>query len=140
MFWQGVFGNQIFDASRRPDLAHANYSSYILDRWHGEGTSNYYPRVVYANQEQNNNTRASNLYLYNGNYLRLKNLQFGYTLSKKLTQKVYIQNLRLYLMCENLLTFTKYHGSDPEIGNSMGVDKGIYPQARTISLGASVSF
>lgn len=140
MFWQGVFGNQIFDASRRPDLAHVNYSTYILDRWHGEGTSNYYPRVVYANQENNNNTRASNLYLYNGNYFRLKNLQLGYTLPKNLTQKFLTQELRVYFMCENLLTLTKYHGGDPEIGAGMGVDQGIYPQARTFSFGASISF
>lgn len=141
MFWQGAFGGQIFDASRRPDLAHVNYSKYILDRWHGEGTSNYYPRVVYANQDANNNTRVSNLYLYNGNYFRLKNLQLGYTLPKRITQKFLTQDLRVYFMAENQLTLTSYHGGDPEIGgDNMGVDKGIYPQARTLTIGASITF
>ena len=99
MFWQGAFGNQVFDASRRPYLAHVNYSNYILDRWHGEGTSNYYPRVVYANQDENNNMLVSSLYLYNGNYMRLKNLQLGYTLPKNITHKFLTQELRVYFMC-----------------------------------------
>jgi len=144
MFWQGAFGGEIFDASRRPDLALVNYSTFILHRWHGEGTSNYYPRIVYANQDQNNNTRVSSLNIYNGNYFRLKNLQLGYTFPAQLTRKFYTQNLRLYVTCENLLTFTDYHGGDPEVGASMGqgigVDRGIYPQARTISFGASITF
>jgi TonB-linked SusC/RagA family outer membrane protein len=149
MFWQGAFGNEIFDGSRRLDLALVNYSSYILERWHGEGTSGYYPRVVYANQDKNNNTRVSSLYIYSGDYLRLKNLQLGYTFPASLTRKCFVRSLRLYAQAENLLTFTKYHGGDPEIGTgrnsaaqspNMGVDRGVYPQSRTISFGASISF
>lgn len=140
MFWQGAFGGKIFDISRRPDLAHVNYSTYILDRWHGEGTSNYYPRVVYANAESNNNWRASNLYLYNGNYMRLKNIVLGYSLPKNLVRKFLCNELRFYVQAENLLTLTKYHGGDPEIGGRDGVDQGVYPQARTITFGGSITF
>jgi len=140
MFWQGAFGGKIFDISRRPDLAHVNYSTYILDRWHGEGTSNYYPRVVYANAESNNNWRASNLYLYNGNYMRLKNLIVGYTLPREFVQKFLCKELRFYVQAENLVTLTKYHGGDPEIGGRDGIDQGVYPQARTITFGVSITF
>ena len=149
MFWQGAFEGEIFDASRRADLALVNYSSYILKRWHGEGTSNRYPRVVYANQDDNNNTRVSSINIYKGDYLRLKTLQVGYTLPASLSRKIFTQNLRLYLMCENLLTFTGYHGGDPEVGatinsenalTGLGVDRGIYPQAKTITFGASITF
>jgi hypothetical protein len=140
MFWQGAFGSQIFDASRRADLAQVNYSSYILDRWHGQGTSDYYPRVVYANKDNNNNTRVSSLYVYDGDYFRLKNLQVGYTFPAALTRQISVQNVRVYVLLENLLTFTGYHGGDPEIGAGMGVDRGIYPQAKTTSIGASITF
>ncbi|OAV69719.1 Outer membrane cobalamin receptor protein, SusC/RagA family [Bacteroidales bacterium Barb6] len=140
MFWQGAFGGQIFDASRRFDLITANYSSYILDRWHGEGTSYYYPRVVYARQEDNQNSRVSSLDVYNGDYVRLKTFQAGVTLPPAFTRKFLVQNFRLYILAENLFTLTGYHGGDPETGAGMGVDRGIYPQARTVSVGVSLLF
>ena len=71
-------------------------------------------------------------------------MQLGYTLPRSLTKKVSIQKLRLFISGENLLTFTGYDGFDPEIaaGNytTIGVDKGIYPQSRTVSVGANISF
>lgn len=139
MSWQGTVGSSIYDASRRSDLAAANYSTIWLDRWHGEGTSNRLPRLVYGNNDANNNARVSDLYVFNGDYLRLKNIQLGYTLPKLLTQKFYIDRLRLFVSAENLFTFTKYHGSDPEIGSNFGIDKGIYPQSRTLIMGVNLT-
>jgi hypothetical protein len=94
---------------------------------------------------------VSDMYIQDGSYLRLKNLTLGYTLPRMLTQKIGINRLRIYGRAENLITWTKYWGFDPEIGagfddNSQrhnteftGVDYGIYPQARTYTLGFNIS-
>lgn len=143
MFWQGTAGNDIFDATMRVDKQNQNLPSWMLGRWTGEGTSNRVPRYTIGASD---NTRSSDLYVYDGSYFRLKNIQLGYTLPQSLINKVKISNLRVYLMAENLLTFTKYHGYDPEVasggegGKSLGVDYGVYPQARTITIGANLSF
>ena len=140
MMWQGTAGNDIYDATRRTDIATSNLPSWMLNRWTGEGTSNRIPRFV---QGDNVNWQSSDLYVYDGSYLRLKNIQLGYTLAAALTQKVFISSLRFYVAAENLFTFTKYHGFDPEIssgGTSLGIDYGVYPQARVWTIGASLSF
>lgn len=140
MMWQGTAGNDIYDATRRTDIATSNLPSWMLNRWTGEGTSNRIPRFV---QGDNVNWQSSDLYVYDGSYLRLKNIQLGYTLPAALTQKVFISSLRFYVAAENLFTFTKYHGFDPEIssgGTSLGIDFGVYPQARVWTIGASLSF
>lgn len=140
MMWQGTAGNDIYDATRRTDIATSNLPSWMLNRWTGEGTSNRIPRFV---QGDNVNWQSSDLYIYDGSYLRLKNIQLGYTLPAALTQKVFISSLRFYVAAENLFTFTKYHGFDPEIssgGTSLGIDYGVYPQARVWTIGASLSF
>ena len=140
MMWQGTAGNDIYDATRRTDIATSNLPSWMLNRWTGEGTANRIPRFV---QGDNVNWQSSDLYVYDGSYLRLKNIQLGYTLPAALTQKVFISSLRFYVAAENLFTFTKYHGFDPEIssgGTSLGIDYGVYPQARVWTIGASLSF
>lgn len=140
MMWQGTIGNDVFDATRRADISSSNLPSWMLDRWTGEGTSNKYPRYI---QGDNVNWQSSDLYVYDGSYLRLKNIQLGYTLPEKLTRKYFIQSLRLYVSAENLLTFTKYHGYDPEIssgGTSLGIDRGVYPQSRTFTVGFNLAF
>ena len=140
MMWQGTAGNDIYDATRRTDIATSNLPSWMLNRWTGEGTSNRIPRFV---QGDNVNWQSSDLYVYDGSYLRLKNIQLGYTLPAALTQKVFISSLHFYVAAENLFTFTKYHGFDPEIssgGTSLGIDYGVYPQARVWTIGASLSF
>lgn len=142
LFFQGTAGNDIFDFSQRGDIPAMNRPSWVLDRWIGEGTSNRIPRMTTANP--NENWRSSDLYIKNGSYLRLKTAQLGYTLPKAITRKASIQKLRVYVSAENLLTFTKYDGFDPEVAtgdyNRIGVDRGIYPQSRTISLGANITF
>ncbi len=142
LFFQGTIGNDIFDFSQRGDIPAMNRPSWIMERWHGEGTSNSIPRMTAVNA--NKNWRSSDLYIKDGSYLRLKSAQLGYTLPHNLTRKFLVQKLRFYVAAENLLTFTKYDGFDPEIASggytSIGVDKGIYPQSRTISFGANLSF
>lgn len=142
LFFQGTYGNDIFDFAQRGDIPAANRPAWILDRWHGEGTSNRMPRMTSANP--NSNWRSSDLYIKDGSYVRLKSAQLGYTLPDALTKKISIQRLRLYVSADNLLTFTGYDGFDPEIASggytTIGIDRGIYPQARTISLGANISF
>lgn len=136
-----VLGSDIFDASRRNDLPYINMPEYMLDRWIGEGTSNKMPRLTMENK--NSNWRSSDLYVKNGSFLRLRNLQLGYSLPKQWLQKAMISNLRLYVNAENLFTITSYKGFDPEIssgGTSLGIDRGVYPQPRTISIGANLTF
>ena len=138
--FQGVWGNQIFDATRRTDALESNLPSWMLGRWTGEGTSNSIPRFVRAD---NRNWVSSDLLVYDGAYCRLKNLMISYTLPQALTRKVRVENFRVYVSGENLLTWTKYHGFDPEIssgGTSLGIDYGVYPQARVWSVGFNISF
>jgi outer membrane receptor protein involved in Fe transport len=81
--------------------------------------------------------------VYDGSFLRLRNIQLGYTFPKNWTKKIIIENLRVYLSAENLFTLTAYPGFDPEIasgGTSLGVDRGVYPQPRIFSMGANVTF
>lgn len=139
--FNGTIGNDIFDASRRTDLTDVNLPDYMLDRWTGAGTSNTIPRLT--STDANENWRSSDLYVHNGSFLRLRSLQLGYTIPRAILNKAMISNLRLYIMGENLLTFTSYKGFDPEIssgGTSLGIDKGVYPQSRTISVGVNVAF
>ncbi|MCD8184721.1 MAG: SusC/RagA family TonB-linked outer membrane protein, partial [Bacteroides sp.] len=140
MMLQGTMGNDIYDATRRLDIPSSNLPCWMLNRWTGEGTSNSIPRFVLGD---NVNWQSSDLYVKDGTYMRLKNIQLGYTLPKNLTRKVFVSSLRFYVSAENLLTFTKYDGFDPEIssgGTSLGIDRGVYPQARTFTVGANLSF
>lgn len=142
IFFQGSLGNDIFDYSMRGDIPAMNRPAWILDRWIGEGTSNRIPRMTAANPNQN--WRSSDIYIKNGSYLRLKTAQLGYTIPAKAIGKIGLQNVRVYIAGENLLTFTKYDGFDPEMASggytTLGVDRGIYPQARTITVGATITF
>lgn len=143
VFFQGTAGNDIFDFSQRGDIPAMNRPTWVLDRWHGANTSNSIPRMTVNNP--NENWRSSDLYIKDGSYVRLKTIQFGYTLPRVWTSKVSVQSLRVYVSAENLFTFTGYDGFDPEVAsgddyNRIGVDRGVYPQARTISVGANISF
>jgi TonB-dependent starch-binding outer membrane protein SusC len=141
MSFQGAAGNKIFQGLRRIDLGAApNYQTKALARWTGEGTSNSYPRLTTADTNQNF-SRFSDFYLEDGDYLRLKLVQLGYTLPKDISNKIGAQKLRFYVTGENLLTFTKYTGFDPEIGGStFGIDRGYYPQAQSFMMGANIQF
>ena len=142
LFFQGSYGNDIFDYSMRGDIPAMNRPAWILGRWIGEGTSNRIPRMTAANPNQN--WRSSDLYIKDGSYVRLKTAQLGYTIPAQVIRHIGLQNIRVYLAGENLLTFTKYDGFDPEMASggytTLGVDRGIYPQARTITVGATITF
>ena len=140
MLWAGSIGNDIFDATRRLDLRYVNLPQKMINRWHGEGTSNTMPRFTWTND--NDNYRASDLYIHDGSYLRLKNIQLGYTLPQMLTRKVFINSLRFYIAVENFITITSYKGLEPEIsyGTQSGIDRGYYPQSRTFTIGANIKF
>jgi hypothetical protein len=137
MVWQGVAGNKIFDATRRTDIPTMNQPKYVLNRWTGEGSTNEYPRFTVTDPNQNW-SKASDFFIKDASYFRLKNVTLGYTLPAKWTNKIFVKKLRVYVACENALTFTKYDGFDPEIADY--VDRGIYPQSRTVQFGASITF
>jgi len=140
VFGQGVSGNKIFQELRRLDIPTANYSTKALQRWTGPGTSNLYPRLV-DGDPNGNFTSPSNFYLENGAYFRIKTIQVGYSLPKSLLSHAKIQKVRLYVSANNLFTFTKYDGFDPEVGGGLlGVDRGIYPQAKSFMGGANITF
>ena len=146
LFFQGVSGVDIFDATYRQDIASGNYPTWVLQRWTGEGTSNTVPSLG-----DSKNWVCSDMYIQDGSYLRLKNITLGYTLPRSLTNKIGINRFRAYVRAENLFTWTKYWGFDPEIGagfdndtqkhrtENSGVDYGVYPQARTFTIGFNIS-
>lgn len=142
IFFQGTLGNDIFDFDHRADIPAMNRPTWMMGRWHGEGTSNTLPRMT--SSDTNGNWSSSTLYIHSGDYLRLKTITLGYTVPQLITKKVSMEKLRLFVSAENLLTFTGYKGFDPEIAASdyykIGVDRGIYPQARTFNIGANITF
>ncbi len=139
-FASGAAGNKIFQGLRRLDINNSNWQTVALSRWTGEGTSNTYPRLT-SNDTNGNFGKMSDFYLENGDYLRLKVVQLGYSLPANLVGKINANKLRVYVSAENLLTLTKYTGYDPEIGGGVfGIDKGVYPQARTFMLGVQLQF
>ena len=141
----GAAGQQIVQSYRGHTNIYANYTTAILDRWTGEGTSNRIPRVT----EQNINWQFSDLYVHDGDYLRISNITIGYDFAKLIKCKA-ISQARLYAQVQNAFTFTKYDGMDPEVGygpegsNGMGwasgVDVGYYPRPRTILFGVNLKF
>jgi hypothetical protein len=140
VFAQGAAGNKIFQGLRRLDIGTANWQTRALSRWTGDGTSTTYPRLTSAD-ENGNFGKMSDFYLEDGNYLRLKVVQIGYTLPVKMLKKIGGTKLRVYATGENLLTLTKYTGYDPEIGGGVfGIDKGVYPQAKSFILGIQLQF
>jgi TonB-linked SusC/RagA family outer membrane protein len=139
IFGQGVFGNDVYRATRRFDLQMANLTADALGRWTGEGTSQHYPRLV-MNDPNMNFSRSSDFYVESGAFFRIKNIQLGYTLPEKWAKVLSLGKTRFYGTVNNALTFTKYSGFDPEIGAGNGVDRGIYPQARSFIFGVNVTF
>ena len=144
----GAAGFQIAQSYRDPNSPQGNYSRRILKRWTGEGTSNEIPRVTYGDV---GNWSFSDLYLQDGDYIRLQNLTLGYDFKKLISWKG-LSKMRLYFQVQNLFTLTKYDGMDPEIGsyngtdgNSSdswvsGVDMGYYPHPRTFIVGVNLAF
>ncbi len=119
----------------------SNYTATFLNRWHGEGTSNKLPRLT---NDDKNWTNFSDIYLQNGDYLRIANITVGYDFAKLIAVKA-ISQARLYLQVQNLYTFTSYDGMDPEVGFGeqawmSGIDTGTYPHCRTFIVGVNLKF
>lgn len=148
IFFEGVHGNEIFNANRA--YTFSTGSSFqknraVLNAWTPENPNTNIPRI--NGDDNNDNLRLSDFYVEDGSYLRLKNIQLGYTFPKQLLQKIKLQNLRIYVSGQNLFTVTDYTGADPEIGQlsttdylSRGFDYGTYPQSRTITGGINITF
>jgi TonB-linked outer membrane protein, SusC/RagA family len=147
----GVGGNKIARCFHDAGAFANNYTTEVLGRWHGPGTSNRIPRVTSGgsiNTEYN-----SDLEIEDGSYLRISNVTLGYDI-KKIAKSLPVAQLRLFVTVQNLYTFTKYSGMDPEIGTSTdegsnpftttpwarSVDLGFYPNPRTFMFGASIKF
>lgn len=144
----GVAGNQLVQSYRNHANPKANYTSSILDRWHGPGSSNSMPRVT---ENASNWTTFSDLYVHDGDFLRISNVTLGYDLNRIL-QKDFFGQCRIYASAINLYTFTNYDGMDPEVGFgidpdsdqigafSSGIDLGYYPRPRTYMVGLNITF
>lgn len=137
LFGQGVAGNDVYNAVRRFDLPTGNWTKDALNRWTGPGSTNSFPRVT-LNDLNQNFSRSSDFYVKDGSYFRIKTLQIGYSLPSSLIEKAGLSKFRIYVMANNLVTFTKYGGFDPEIVG--GVDRGLYPQPRAYMLGLNIGF
>ena len=140
----GAFGQQILKCYRDfSSSPMANFTTEIFERWHGEGTSNTMPRL--SSSSNSNWNRISDLYIEDGDYLKIKNITLGFDF-KKAFKKIPVQQLRLYVTAQNVFTFTGYSGMDPEIGYgagngwASGIDLGYYPSARTYMVGLNVKF
>jgi len=135
----GVMGNKIVQSYGQVG-AQSNYTTAILQRWTGDGTSNRIPRTTVNNI----NWVFSDLYVHSGDYLRISNINLGYDFAKLFKLKM-ISQCRLYGSVQNAFTFTKYNGMDPEIGYGVeswvsGVDLGYYPRPRTVLFGINLKF
>ena len=141
----GAFGMQIMRSYRSyGDDPDQNYDTTILNRWHGEGTSNTQPRISATGHQ--NTIWVSNRYMEDADYFKIKSVTLGYDF-KHLWKACPLQQLRFYVQVQNLCTFTGYTGLDPEVGSSggveswaSGIDLGLYPPARTFLVGASIKF
>ncbi|MEN9929135.1 MAG: hypothetical protein RLZZ231_1056, partial [Bacteroidota bacterium] len=133
-------GNDLIRNYERTE-AKLNKLNYVLDRWTGEGSSNTVPRVTAG---ASTNTVFSSYFVEDASFLRIQNLQLGYSFNKKYLEKAGITKLRIYTSVNNVYTFTKYKGFDPAAnsGNpiSGGVDYGFYPTPKTYMLGLNVNF
>lgn len=121
---------------------YANQLSYNINRWTGSGSTDENPRLT---TDLTRNNVFSDFYVEKGSFLRLKNIQLGYTLPKGTLAKLKVQSTRVYIAANNLITFTNYQGYDPDLGSfggalAAGIDYGFYPQARTIMTGLAIKF
>ncbi len=138
---QNVFG--VHDYTR----AYTNNTTEVLNRWTTEGTSNRIPRVTYGTDANGNYTKFSDLYVQDSDFFRIKNATIGCDLTKLTDKLKFFSKFRLYVAGNNIYTFTKYKGMDPEIGFgnvnqswAKGIDVGYYPQPRTYMMGLNVNF
>lgn len=141
----GKFGMQVMRSYRSfADSPRQNYTTQVFDRWHGEGTSTKLPRLSAVSHR--NTQFVSDIFMHDADYLRINNLTVGVNLKNYLTGLDFISSLKVYTSVNNLYTFTKYAGFDPEVGWDSGsgwdsgIDLGLYPLPRTVLFGINVDF
>lgn len=147
IFLYASYGADIFNYSKRQTEGlrnqFNNQLTSVLDRYTPQNTDATIPRY---NEWHENNIRISDRYVEDGSYLRIQNVSLGYNLPKALTNKIEAANVRVYVSAQNLKTFTKYSGYDPELGainnkaTFMNIDNGRYPVPRTFTIGANIEF
>jgi hypothetical protein len=152
VFLQGNYGNKIYmQVNQDIEGFYRGFpvtQRYFDERWTGMGTSNTQPRPAWT--AKSNNARPSSRFLEDASYIRLKNVQLGYTLSSNTLKILGLAQTRLYVSGTNLFTLTKYPGLDPEMtvsdnskeegDRSAGIDWGTYPSAMTLMFGIDVTF
>lgn len=146
-FFQGVTGNKIYNGLKQMAMNgrsdYGNLISGVLDTWDFNPESSKYPRLglVTGSDTNGNYTKFSDIFLEDGDYLRLKNITLGYTLPEKVCRFVGMKSgsLRVYMSVDNVCTITGYTGVDPEVGN-YGIDRGVYPVTRFFNFGVNVNF
>jgi TonB-linked SusC/RagA family outer membrane protein len=138
--FQGQTGNKIFNGKEvvRPDPY--NFEKHVFDRWTGPGTSNSEPRPSFGGY----NFTPSDRFIQDGSFIRLRSVTLGYTLPARLSQRAFMQQLRVYVKGSNLFTLTRFTGYTPEIGSydvlSNGIDYGAYPITSVYSVGVNLQF
>lgn len=146
LFFLGVAKVDIYNADRMQGIDPTypfNMYAETINRWHGEGTSNTVPRMTTA--RDNLNHRTSDMFVESGAFFRLKNITLGYSLPEGVIEALHLSKARFYITGQNVFIITKYNGMDPELGyvdgnRQVNVDYAQYPQARTWTIGAQLSF
>lgn len=151
IFFQGVTGNKIYNATRvitEGMIRFFNAGTQVLNAWTPTNKNTNIPRAV--SSDPNQNARPSTRFLEDGSYLRLKNVMLGYSVPAASLQSItkgVVKNLRIYVSGQNILTFTKYTGYDPEVGNrtpgsslTNGIDFAVYPQPKAYQVGIQTTF
>jgi len=140
----GKFGMEVMQSYRSfADNFTQNYTTQIFGRWHGEGTSDRIPRLGYASTRNTN--LISDIYMHDADFVRISNVVLGYRFGNLLSNVKWMKGASIYASVNNLYTFTKYDGMDPDVGYApdswaSGIDLGLYPLPRTVMFGASVTF
>lgn len=152
VFFQGVQGNKIYNATRTATegmIRFFNAGTQVLNAWTPTNTNTNVPRAI--SSDPNQNARPSTRFLEDGSYLRLKNISLSYNVPDKSLQSITkgtVKNFRIYVSAQNILTFTKYSGFDPEVGNrtpgssslTNGIDYAVYPQPKGYQVGIQANF
>jgi hypothetical protein len=136
----GVYGNEVYRDWDTSSFAQFNYLTKRMNRWNGEGTSNWEPIL---DPSRAINRAYSSYYIEDGSFFRLRNLQLGYTFPGSLLDKLYLKSLRIYANVQNLKTWHKNTGYTPEIGGSAvrsGIDGGTYPMPAIYTFGLNLTF
>jgi hypothetical protein len=140
VFAQGQTGNDILMGFNRVDRSTANKPYFFYaNRWTGAGSTNKW----FASNTSNPYIYNSDLMVFDGDFLRIRQLQLGYTIPSSLLRQLHMKGVRVYVSLDDYFTFTKYPGVDPEGGsnggNSLGIDRGGYPMPRKALAGINIT-